>query len=151
MSNCCDYTYAHTPTRRHTLLQQKDCLIDSKQMIYHSFKIHNHYILTSKLSAPRHRNNNRYRFFESQTKSQGISAVRSKSGHFSLQNISQPQPYRYRKRSPPRIWTSLWAPLAVFQCMWPCNENLKKNAAYSVDHVTNCRLRPQIIAGRRCT
>ena len=38
--------------------------------------------------------------FEAQTKSQGISAARSKFGHFSSQNhfnASQPQPYRYRR------------------------------------------------------
>ena len=37
------------------------------------------------------------RCFESQTKSQGICAVRSRFGHFSSQNAWQPQPYRYRR------------------------------------------------------
>ena len=36
-------------------------------------------------------------FFESQAKSQAISAVRSRFGHFSSQSASQPQPYRYRR------------------------------------------------------
>ena len=35
--------------------------------------------------------------FESQAKSQGISAARSEICHFSSQNASQPQPYRYRR------------------------------------------------------
>ena len=53
------------------------------------------------LSAPRHRNaiasdflNRRRNDF----KSQGVSAVRSKFGHFSSQNASQPQPYRYHEK-----------------------------------------------------
>ena len=49
------------------------------------------------LSAPRHRNRNRYRFLESQATSQGISAARCNFGHFPSQNASQPQPYRYRR------------------------------------------------------
>ena len=75
------------------------------------------------LSAPQHRNRNRLRFFEAQTKSQGISAARSKFGNFSSQNASQPQkPHRYRKKKKNRLlefWTSLWALLAVIQCRWP--------------------------------
>ena len=50
---------------------------------------------------------------------------------FSSQDASQPQPYRYRREiatySPERI------------------------AAYSLTAQTNRRIRPQIIAGRRCT
>ena len=42
-------------------------------------------------------------------------------GQFSSQNASQPQPYRYRKKSPSRIWISPWAPLAVIQYRWPYN------------------------------
>ena len=40
------------------------------------------------------------------------------------------------KKSPPRIWTSLWAPLAVIQCRWPYNETLKQIAAYNFDCVS---------------
>ena len=39
------------------------------------------------------------------------------------------------KKSPPRIWTSLWAPLAVLQCRWPYNESLRKIGAYNFERV----------------
>ena len=51
----------------------------------------------SGLRARRLHNCNRWRFVESQTQSQGIFAVRSNFGHSSLQNASQPQPYRSAK------------------------------------------------------
>ena len=34
--------------------------------------------------------------------------------------VSLPQ-----RKSPPRIWTSLWAPLAAIRCCWPYNETWK--------------------------
>ena len=32
-----------------------------------------------------------------------------------------------QKKKLPRIWTSLWAPLAIIQCRWPYNQTLKKS------------------------
>ena len=63
--------------------------------------------------------------FESQTKSQGIP-----QGEASLA-IFHRKTHRNRNRivtaikSPPRILTSLRAPLAIIQCRWPYNETLK--------------------------
>ena len=55
------------------------------------------------------------------------------------------------KRSPPRLWRSLWAPLAAIQCRWPYNEILNKTLRPILTVHTNRRLRPQIIARRLCT
>ena len=55
-----------------------------------------------------------------------------------LENASQPQPHRYRKKkSPPRIWTSLWAPLPVIQCSWPYSASPKPHP--SKPHPCNMR------------
>ena len=78
------------------------------------------------LSAPWHRNPNRKRLFESQTKSQGISAVRSKFWPFCIaKRIATATVLLPQKTTPPRIWTILWAPLAVSQSKWPYNEPSK--------------------------
>ena len=66
--------------------------------------------------------------------------MRSKFGHFSSQNASQPQPYRYRKESPPRIWISLRAALPIIQCRWPYNESLKISLRKVFDSVNESQI-----------
>ena len=71
-------------------------------------------------------------FFESQKTSQGISAVRSRFGHSSSQNASQPHPYHYRKKNrlPELVGTT-----SSYSMQLALQWNPQKIAVYSFDRL----------------